>query len=74
MVSLSNYQPSGWPRLGKNDGNIKDCARRDVFCHAVFGHVSEGLDVLQSLTPRDPSRALSPGDLIKTIRIEDEER
>lgn len=45
--------------------------RRDVSCHAVFGQVTEGMDVLQSLTLRDPSKASSPGDLIKTIRIEE---
>jgi cyclophilin family peptidyl-prolyl cis-trans isomerase len=40
--------------------------------HAVFGKVTEGLNVLQSLTPRDPSKAPRlAGDLIKTIRIEE---
>jgi cyclophilin family peptidyl-prolyl cis-trans isomerase len=61
------------PRLDAYDasGNLKDCARPDVSCHAVFGRVLEGMDVLQSLTPRDPSRATTPGDLIQTIRIEE---
>jgi len=40
--------------------------------HAVFGKVTEGLNVLQSLTPRDPSKTPRlAGDLIKTIRIEE---
>ncbi len=40
--------------------------------HAVFGRVSAGLDVLESLTPRDPSLNPSfPGDRIETIRIEE---
>lgn len=40
--------------------------------HAVFGRVIEGMSVLQSLTPRDPSKNPSfAGDLIKTIRIEE---
>jgi cyclophilin family peptidyl-prolyl cis-trans isomerase len=40
--------------------------------HAVFGKVTEGLNVLKSLTPRDPSKAPRlAGDLIKTIRIEE---
>jgi cyclophilin family peptidyl-prolyl cis-trans isomerase len=40
--------------------------------HTVFGKVVEGLNVLQSLTPRDPSKTPSfTGDLIKTIRIEE---
>jgi cyclophilin family peptidyl-prolyl cis-trans isomerase len=40
--------------------------------HAVFGRVTEGMDVLKSLTLRDPSQApSSTGDLIKTIHIEE---
>ncbi len=39
--------------------------------HTVFGKVIEGLDVLQSISLRDPSTATEPGDLIKTIRIEE---
>jgi cyclophilin family peptidyl-prolyl cis-trans isomerase/protein-disulfide isomerase len=37
--------------------------------HAVFGKVIEGLDVLESISIRDPQTATTPGDLIKTIRI-----
>ncbi|MCP4541903.1 MAG: peptidylprolyl isomerase [Chloroflexi bacterium] len=41
--------------------------------HTVFGRVTDdGMDVLKSLTLRDPSQRPSfPGDLIKTIRIEE---
>jgi len=39
--------------------------------HTVFGKVIEGLDVLFSISPRDPQTATTPGDLIKTIRIEE---
>ncbi len=39
--------------------------------HAVFGKVIEGLDVLKSISIRDPQTATAPGDLIKTIRIEE---
>ena len=39
--------------------------------HAVFGKVIEGLDVLLSISIRDPQTATAPGDLIKTIRIEE---
>jgi len=51
--------------------NPKDCARPDVSCHAVFGRVTEGMDVLESISPRDPMQATGPGDLIKTVRIEE---
>ncbi|MBN1261730.1 MAG: peptidylprolyl isomerase [Anaerolineae bacterium] len=39
--------------------------------HTVFGKVIEGLDVLFSISLRDPQLATTPGDLIKTIRIEE---
>lgn len=65
------YGATPWLDAYDENGNLKDCSRRDVSCHAVFGQVTEGMDVLQSLTLRDPSKASSPGDLIKTIRIEE---
>ena len=38
----------------------------------VFGKVIEGMDVVESLTPRDPASGgnLPPGDTILTINIE----
>lgn len=41
--------------------------------HTVFGHVIEGMDVLLSISPRDPQTATQPGDKIITIRIEERE-
>ncbi len=66
------YVATPWLDAYDENAKLKDCARRDVSCHAVFGRVTEGMDVLQSLTPRDPSQASTPGDLIKTIRIEEQ--
>ncbi|HQE93062.1 MAG TPA: peptidylprolyl isomerase [Anaerolineae bacterium] len=37
--------------------------------HTIFGKVIEGLDILPSISLRDPQTATTPGDLIKTIRI-----
>lgn len=39
--------------------------------HSVFGKVVEGMDVLNSIRVRDPQRDSEPGDLIKTITIEE---
>ena len=39
--------------------------------HTVFGKVTEGLDVLLSISIRDPQTTSKPGDLIKTIRVEE---
>ena len=40
--------------------------------HAVFGEVVGGMDVLLSISPRDPQSASAPGDAIETIRIAEE--
>lgn len=39
---------------------------------SIFGEVIQGMDVVESLTPRDPSQAidLPPGDLILDVTIE----
>lgn len=37
--------------------------------HSVFGKVTEGLDVLNSIRERDPQRDRQPGDRIDTIEI-----
>ncbi len=37
--------------------------------HTVFGQVVRGMDVLTSLTLRDPNQAATPGDLIESITI-----
>ncbi|MEE8391654.1 MAG: protein translocase subunit SecD [Anaerolineae bacterium] len=37
--------------------------------HSVFGQVTEGMDVLTSLTIRDPAQATTPSDLIEKITI-----
>ena len=40
--------------------------------HAVFGQVSGGLDVLMSISVRDPQSSQAPGDTINTIEISEE--
>jgi cyclophilin family peptidyl-prolyl cis-trans isomerase len=39
--------------------------------HSVFGQVIEGMDVLLSIPPRDPSRPRSPSVQIKRLTIEE---
>lgn len=38
--------------------------------HSVFGHVTEGIDVLNSIPVRDPSNPNAPAVAIETIEIE----
>lgn len=42
--------------------------------YTIIGQVVEGMDVVENLTPRDPSEGmgLPPGDVIKTILIEEQ--
>ena len=47
----------------------KPCVIPGVSCHAVFGEVVEGMDVVNNLRIRDPVSDPLPGDAIKTIRI-----
>ena len=39
--------------------------------HSVFGQVTEGMDVLMSIPPRDPMRPESPGVKILKVTIEE---
>ena len=39
--------------------------------HTVFGQVIEGMDVVNGISPRDPTAATSPGDAISTITIQE---
>ena len=39
--------------------------------HAVFGQIVKGMDVLRSITVRDPDKARTPGDVIRTIEIKE---
>ncbi len=41
--------------------------------HTIFGEVVEGMDVLMSISLRDPAAADSPGDLLMTVEIEESE-
>jgi len=55
------------------DGRAKDCAAPRTSCHTVFGKLIQGMAVLNSISPRDPDSATSPGEAIRTIKIEEGE-
>ncbi len=66
------FGPTPWLDAYDEVGELKDCQQPRVSCHAVFGRVTEGMDVLMSISVRDPAQATEPGDLIETIRITEE--
>jgi cyclophilin family peptidyl-prolyl cis-trans isomerase len=39
--------------------------------HTVFGRVTSGMDVVNSIRERDPQRDSKPGDRIDTIQIDE---
>ncbi|MFP6569430.1 MAG: peptidylprolyl isomerase [Dehalococcoidia bacterium] len=49
----------------------KNCASFSVSCHAVFGEVVSGMEVVNKIRIRDPGTDPRPGDAIKTIHIEE---
>ena len=53
------------------DGSLKNCAKPMTSCHSVFGKVISGMDVMNSISVRDPGSATSPGDAIKSVLIEE---
>ena len=53
------------------DGSPKNCSAPRTSCHAVFGRVVGGMDVVIALRERNPSTAAFLGDAIRTISIEE---
>jgi len=39
--------------------------------HTIFGKVVEGMEVLSSISLRDPQAATGPGDVLVTVEIEE---
>ena len=51
------------------DGSPKDCTVPRTSCHAVFGRVVGGMDLVDAITERNPSTATFLGDVIRKISI-----
>jgi peptidylprolyl isomerase len=55
----------------KPQAGSADCAQL-TGSYTLFGEVLAGMDVAESLTPRDPGTATGPGDKMITITIEEQ--
>ncbi len=53
----------------QTNGSLKNCAMPMTSCHAVFGKVSSGMDIVRSISPRDPSSPGPQGDVIRSVTI-----
>ena len=49
--------------------NKKNCQNIQVSCHAVFGKVTQGMEIVRSIRLRDPMRDSTPGTIIKNVEI-----
>ena len=54
-----------------SDGSPKDCSIQGTSCHSVFGRILEGMEVLELITPRDPSQG-GPSDVMESVTISTE--
>jgi cyclophilin family peptidyl-prolyl cis-trans isomerase len=65
------YVTTEWLDAYDAEGNLRDCAQQEVSCHAVFGKVVEGMNVVESLRPRDPQQdPYASADVIEMIHID----
>ena len=53
------------------NGQGKNCSEPGTSCHSVFGKVVAGMDVVESISVRDPGSAKTPGDVIKSVSIQE---
>ena len=51
------------------NNNLKNCINMTVSCHAVFGKVVNGMEIVKSIRLRDPGTDTKPGTKILSIMI-----
>tara|TARA_Y100000768_G_scaffold89053_1_gene63992 strand:- start:2943 stop:3590 length:648 start_codon:yes stop_codon:yes gene_type:complete len=63
------FEPLPFLDAFDEQNNKKNCQNIQVSCHAVFGKVIEGMDIVRNIRLRDPMRDPSPGTVINSIKI-----
>ena len=63
------FEPLPFLDAFDENNNEKNCQNMQVSCHAVFGKVSTGMEIVKSIRLRDPMRDASPGTLINKVNI-----
>ena len=53
------------------DGSPKNYGMPGNSCHSVFGIVTEGMEVVNGISARDPQSAVGPGDVMKAVTIQE---
>ena len=53
------------------DGSPKNCSMPGNSCHSVFGRVTEGMEVVNGISSRDPQSAVGPGEVMKSVTIQE---
>ena len=65
---LITHDAANW--LDAYDAGVaKNCADDAVLCHPIFGRVVAGLDIVTSMTERDPDVVSTPGVTILSVKI-----
>lgn len=53
------------------DGSPKNCGTPGNSCHSVFGRVTEGMEVVNGISSRDPQSAVGTGEVMKSVTIQE---
>ena len=63
------YGPTSYLDPYDENGNAKECGAPGVSCHAVFGKVIEGMDIVEKITPINPGDQIDPTKIL-SIKID----
>ena len=63
------YGPTSYLDPYDENGNAKECGAPVVSCHAVFGKVIEGMDIVEKITPINPGDQIDPTKIL-SIKID----